>query len=234
MNIVKKPLGLIISAILVAAFLALVLIKEQGKLAIGEKSYDVDLPILVKFAAIKERHEYFTMWIDDVITRGVHDPEERIDKIFEILVRFPGMPENITNAGLSNIEQHEYYTLIKQYSGNPSDIERLFCLLVTIAGYQAIPFEGEADGRVVVRIPKSDKWKYYDLRNKVSNGDVKGIALTEKVKNEVRSIDTYWGKLWNRKYTRGDKNIPSRRIAYEVTKILGAKYIRAMNNERLL
>lgn len=235
MSIVKKPHILLICIVLVAAPFGFALIQDQGEMVIGRTIYDVDLPIFVKFAALKERQEYFNVWINNVITKGILDPEERIDKIFEFLIRFPEMPDNITNAGLLNIEQHEYYTLIKQYSGNPSDIERVFCLLVTIAGYQAIPFEGEADGRVIVRIPESDKWKHYDLRNKVLNGDVKGIALTEKVKDEVRSIDTYLGKLWNGKYTRGDKNVPSRRIAYELRKkILGAKYISAMNNERLI
>jgi len=228
-----------ISCFLVTVLLALVLINIKGNLVIGEKSYVVKLPILVKFVALIERQQYFKVWIEDVIAPGVDDPEEKIDRIFEHLVRFPGLSEDFKKTRpLPNIEQHEYYTLIKQYTDNPSDIERVFCLLVTIAGYQAIPFKGEDDGRIVVRIPnsdpKSEKWKFYDFRNKVSNGEVKGIALTENVKGEVRSIETYWGKLLKGKYTRGDKNVPSRRLAYEVTRILGARFINAMNNERLL
>jgi len=220
---------------LVGIILAAVLITSKGELAIGEKSYVVELPFLVKFVALIERQQYFKVWIEDVIAPGVDDPEERIDRIFRHLVRFPKLSDKVKQKRpLPNIEQHEYHTLIKQYTDNPSDIERVFCLLVTIAGYQAIPFEKENDGRVVVRIPKSDKWKYYHLRKKVPNEKVKGIALTKKVKNEMRSIETYWGKLWNGKYTRGDMNVPSRRLAYEVTRILGAEFISAMNNERLL
>ncbi len=231
--------SLVVFILVLVLIFAFVLKKHRGELAIGGNSYVVELPFLVKFAALIERQQFFKVWIENVIAPGVDDPEERIDRIFEHLVRFPELSEDFKNKRpLPNIEQHEYYTLIKQYTDNPSDIERVFCVLVTIAGYQAIPFEKEDDGRIVVRIPnsdpKSEKWKFYDFSNKVSNGEVKGIALSEKVKKEVRLIETYWGKLWNGKYTRGDKNIPSRRIAYEIAKYFRAKYISAMNNERLL
>ena len=100
------------------------------------------------------------------------------------------MPKSISDKG--NVEQHEYYTLIKQY-GSVSEKVRTFCLLVTAAGYQAVPFRSEADGRVIVRIPATDTWLKYDVKNKKAGKEVEGIELSDEVKNGIRAVDTWIG-----------------------------------------
>ena len=213
------------------------LVQEHGKIQIGRKACYVSLPVFIKLAALKEREEYFKVWVEEIIAPGVRKPEEKIDKIFNLLIRFEGVPQSVQAVGIGDIEQHEYYTLIKQYIGKGSDPVRVFCLLVTASGYQAIPFQSEDDGRVVVRIPTQDKWLYYDLRNKVTGSEVGGIELSEEVKQDIRSMDTWLKKTINRKFTRGDMNLLSRRFLFELQKklpFLRPVYIRAVSNKELV
>lgn len=211
-------------------FVFLFLIKQKSDISIGgrENGVLVSLPILVKLMALKEREECFKVWINEIIARSVHDPEEKIDRIFDFLCRFEGFKNEKFPVG-GNVEQHEYYTLIKQYSANSSDLIRVFCVLVSVAGYQAIPFKGEADGRVIVRIPSSDEWLYYDLKNRTSKDKVEGIHLGEDVKKEMRAMDCF---LRKKGHTRGDKNLLNRRIVIELLK--SSPYVTAVDDNKLI
>lgn len=215
----------------------------SGTVSVGSKLLNYELSYLVKFAALLERQVYFLTWLDQVIASGIEDPEEKIDKIFEWMSKIEEVPASIMDK-FGNVEQHEYYTLIKRY-GNTSEKVRTFCLLVTVAGYQAVPFQGEEDGRVIVRIPASDTWLEYDLENKRSKEDVVGIKLSEKVKKTITAFDSWPKKIYHPKYTRGDLNILPYRILFLFQKVVhriltyvvelrAVTYIAAVTNDKII
>jgi len=148
------------------------------------------LPLLVKLAALRERQVYLQAWLNQRIAPGIQDPQKKTDALFAHISGLENVPKSISDKG--NVEQHEYYTLIKQY-GSVSEKVRTFCLLVTAAGYQAVPFRSEADGRVIVRIPATDTWLKYDVKNKKAGKEVEGIELSDEVKNGIRAVDTWIG-----------------------------------------
>jgi hypothetical protein len=206
----------------------LFLIQGRSEITIDDQPYYPKLPIGIKLIALHERKLYFDAWLDKIIAPNIKAPEKKVDKVFEWVAGFKEL------NGFRNIEQHEYYTLINQY-GHTNHLVRVFCLLVTVAGYQAIPFVGENDGRVIVRIPGTDeKWLKYDLGKKTSGKEVMGIKLSDELKQNIRSIDTTFKKLWNRKYTRGDKNLLLTRIFFEICKWLPTKEDIAVDNEKFL
>lgn len=213
--------------------LFLLLKPDSGNIAVaGKPSLEYRLPLLVKLAALRERQIYFKAWIN----KGINLPEDKIDEIFNYICNLEEIPETLKNK---NVEQHEYYTLIKQY-GNISEKVRTFCLLTTVAGYQAMPFLNEADGRIVVRIPSLDKWLKYNIKNKKKGDEVEGIQLSDKVKNDIRVISGF-KKVWKKEYTRGDINILFYRFTYEIDsflakfKIFGSPYyIDAVSNDSLI
>jgi hypothetical protein len=218
---------------LTAAIAALVLLSDEGEIALGKgkKPVKYQLSLLVKLAALRERQVYLRAWLDQRIAPGLQDPKEKIDALFAHISALENVPKSIKDKG--NVEQHEYYTLIKQY-GSISEKVRTFCLLVTVAGYQAIPFRSEADGRVIVRIPATDTWLQYDVKNKKARKDVAGIELSDEVKNGIRAIDTWIEKVLRRRYTRGDRNILGYRISFEAErKVFGAACISAVTNEKI-
>jgi hypothetical protein len=214
--------------------LTLFLYSDHSTIYIDGKLYSFDLPVAIKLIALQERERYFNVWIDEIIAPGVQAPEEKVNKIFEWIASFKERPEDFRS-----IEQHEYYILINQY-GSTNHLVRVFCLLVTVAGYQAIPFKSEADGRVIVRIPGADeKWLRYDLKNKTSGKEVRDIELSDEVKRDIRAIDTVIKKFWQRRYTRGDKNVLVNRIFFEILKKLkrlglSPEYIAALKNNEML
>lgn len=205
---------------------------HHSRISIDGTPYNFQLSVATKLMALREREKYFSVWIDQIIAPDIQAPEEKLKKIFDWIDNLKEPPK-----GFSNIEQHEYYILINQY-GCTNHRVRVFCVLVTVAGYQAIPFQNEADGRVIVRIPGTDeKWLECDLKNKIPPGkEIRGIELSKKVREDIRAIDTVFKKFWERKYTRGDQNILVNRIVFEVLKLFGLspKYIDALNNNTLL
>lgn len=215
----------------------------SGTVAVGNKLLKYELAYLVKLAALRERQVYFQAWLDQIIASGLQDPEEKIDKIFEWVSGITAVPASLMD-NFGNVEHHEYYTLIKRY-GLTSEKVRTFCLLVTIAGYQAVPFQGEADGRVIVRIPVSDTWLVYDLKNRRLREDVVGVHLSDRVKKAIRAFDSWSKKIYRREYTRGDLNIPANRILYLVQKVIlrivtyvvpfrGVTHVMAVNKDKLI
>ncbi|GEM_PF-6288048 len=212
------------SIILSAVICGLLIWQQDSEMDIGGKNNQIPLPVLVKIMALKEREVYFKWWIDKVVAPDISDPEEKIGKIFEFLCRFEGFKNEKFPVG-GNVEQHEYYTLIKQYSANPSDLVRVFCVMVTIAGYQAVPFVGEENGKVIVRIPSSDKWFCYDLKNKTSKDKVQ---LEEEVKEKIRKMSSFFARNG---HTRGEKNLFGRRIMIE---LMRSPYVRAVDNHDLI
>jgi len=219
--------------ILTAAIAALVVFSDEGEIALGKRKEPIkhQLSLLVKLAALRERQVYLQAWLNQRIAPGIQDPEKKIDALFAHISALEKVPKGINDRG--NVEQHEYYTLIKQY-GSVSEKVRTFCLLVTVAGYQAVPFQSEADGRVVVRIPATDTWLNYDVKNKKTGKEVEGIELSDEVKNGIRAIGTWIEKVLRRQYTRGDRNILGYRISFEVERLLfGAACISAVTNEKI-
>jgi len=195
---------------------------STGEIAVGSKSGDYKLSFLAKLAALRERQVYFQTWHDKIIAPDVSDPQVKVNKIFRWIADFPNVPQKIKTR---NLEQHEYYTLIKQY-GCVSEKVRAFCILLTIAGYQAIPFNGENDGRVIVRNPSAkqngaSKWFKYHFKTKKMGDDVQGINLSKKVQEYLESVDTFLKTAWYMAYTRGEKNIPSYRVLCKIQQILG-------------
>lgn len=212
----------------------LFLIPGRSEINIDGRSYYFNLPIAIKLIALQERKIYFDAWLDKIIAPNIKAPEKKVDKIFEWVAGFKERKDS------HNIEQHEYYTLINQY-GDTHQLVRVFCLLVTVAGYQAFPFLGEDDGRVIVRIPGTDeKWLKYNLGKKTSGKKLTDIKLSDKLKRNIRSIDTTFKKLCNKKYTRGDKNLLLTRIFFEIFNWLPIKdtkdniEIKAIDNDKYI
>ncbi len=219
-RVVKTFLS-IVGAVILIVTLILFLLSSAGEIAVGRKSVAFDLSYLVKLAALRERQVYFLTWYDKIIAPDVSDPQVKLNRIFRWIAEFSDVPQAVE---AHNVEQHEYYTLIKQY-GNVSEKVRVFCLILTIAGYQAIPFNGEADGRVIVRIPSveksgASKWFKYNFKTKRVGDQVRGINLSENVQNYLESVDTLAEKLLRPAYTRGEKNIPSHRVLCKLQLIL--------------
>ena len=242
LQFIAKAFFLIITC-LVLILMLLYVPTTSGTVAVGSKRVKYELSYLVKIAALRERQVYFQAWLDQIIASGIQDPEEKINKIFDWVSGITAVPASLMD-NFGNVEQHEYYTLIKRY-GLTSEKVRTFCLLVTVAGYQAVPFQGEPDGRVIVRIPVSDTWLEYDLKNQRLKEDVVGVHLSDKVKKAITAFDSWSKKIYRREYTRGDLNIPTNRILYLFQKVIlrivtyvvafrGVTYVVAVNNDKLI
>lgn len=192
-------------------------VTREGKIAVGGQSFKYPLSALVQLAALRERQVYFQTWLDQIIGPGIQDPEEKINLVFRYVSELDDVPKGVGKK--ANVEQHEYYTLVKQY-GTTSEKIRTFCLLLTVAGYQAVPFQSEADGRVIVRIPATDTWLKYDLKNGRAKKEVEGAELSDEVKYGIRATDNGFKKLWHKKYTRGDLSIVTYRALFEAQKVV--------------
>lgn len=211
---------------------AMLLPLSKDRISVGNAQFSSPLSWLVKLTSLRARQIYFLTWYREIVAPTVEDPEAKIDATFRWIAEFDDVPTRLKDPN-RNVEQHEYYTLIKQY-GTTSEKVRTFCVLLTIAGHQAVPFDGEADGRVVVRVAGAEKWLAYDLRNKRAKTAVHGIALSREVKDHLKDVRGLFGKLRRGEYTRGEMNVLAYRVLFEIQKLLGGvTLIDNVSNERV-
>jgi len=190
----------------------------ESKVAIDKKVYIVKLPVLVKFVALVEREYYYKAWLNNIIAPGINDPKEKIKKVFEYVQNLKSQ-DVITQLGMPNVEQHDYYALIKQY-GTPSEKSRVFCNLMVVAGYQASETI-EWSGLVIVKAP--GEFLYFDFKK--AGGPLNKQEISERINKKDKELcESELGK----RYLWGDLNIPMRAFTFYLRKnILRQKLERA-------
>jgi len=225
-----------VSKILIASFfilfvLFLIFKKDEGNIAVVTKAKNynvkVKLPYLIKFAALREREEYYKTWIDKIIAPDVNNDEERIGLIFNWINELPS--EEIIDK-IGNVNQHEYYLLIKQY-GYTYEKVGVFCNLMAVAGYPASSIYGFEEGKVIVRIPKPEKFLYFNFITGTTNPEeiLKQYPQDkEKCEIELRKLSNPINKLIRRKYLWGDLSLSGHRFFYYLQKPLKPEHIKAL------
>jgi len=189
----------------------------EDKIAVDKKVYVIKLPVLVKFAALVEREHYYKCWLEKIIAPGVNDPKEKIKKVFEYVQNLKPQ-EIITQVGMPNVEQHDYYTLIKQY-GTPSEKSRVFCNLMAVAGFKASETI-EWSGLVIVKAPGG--FLYFDFKK--AGGSLNQEEISGLSKEDRQFCESELGK----RYLWADLNIPARALMFYFRKnILRQKLERA-------
>ena len=187
---------LLSSLLIISLFIVfpLYFLRDKGEISIVNKdreeihSAETNLPYLIKFAAVIERQHYYKTWVNQIIDPEYTNDEDRINKIFEWVNSIKTQPV----VELGNVDQHRYYTLIKQY-GELSEKLEVFCNLMASVGYQASKIYESNQGEVIVRIPEEEKFLYFDIKYKredpeISDADKK--ICEEKLKN----LSTILGK----------------------------------------
>lgn len=227
--IIKK-----VSIILITFFiivLMLFILKDEGTITLATKAKNynvkVKLPYLIKFAALIEREEYYKVWIDKIIAPGVNNDEERIKLIFNWVNELPS--EEIIDK-IGNVNQHEYYLLIKQY-GYTYEKVGLFCNLMAVAGYPASSIYGFEEGKVIVRIPKPEKFLYFNFITGKTNPEeiLKQYPQDKQMcEIELRKLSNPINKLIKKKYLWGDLNLSGYRFFYYLQKPLHPEHIKAL------
>jgi len=238
----RKLLAVIsVSVFIISIVLSLFLIlkKDEENISVDNDSYKVNLPLLIKFAALIEREESYRTWVDEIMSKGITDDEDRINKIFDWINNFPDLSQvqalykNFPKEYVfKNINQHEYYVLIKQYGPLYERIEN-FCNLITVAGYQASKIYGGGTGKVIVRIPNTnpekEKFLYFDLETGGKNPVGISDSDKEESKRELRRLDNFAKKFMARKYLWADLNVSRYVSIYYLQKLIGSKIDRKEN-----
>jgi len=221
----------VILTVFLLIFFILSIFKDEGGIVVvtTDKIYraKVELPYLIKFAAIIEREGYYRTWVNEIIAPKANNDEERIEHIFNWIKGLPS--EEIINK-LGDVNQHEYYVLVKQY-GHIYEKLGVFCNLMAIAGYPASSIYGHEQGKVIVRIPKPEKFLYFDFISGKRNP--KEILKRypqdkEKCEIELRKLSSPINKLIRRKYLWGDLSLSRYRFFYYFQKPLKPEHIKAL------
>lgn len=226
-SIAKKTFNLlcILSFAIVLALVVLIINKDKGQIIQAE--YNFRSSYLTKFAALVERETYYKTWIDKIIAPGITDDKEKIEKIFEWVRAFPALKDVQEKFrgefNFINTEQHEYYTLIKQY-GDLNDKGRVFCNLMVIAGYPASQIYKDGLGKVIIRIGPR-KFLYFDLADGERNPDkiFKSDEDRKKCEDELEQSSNIRKKIINNKYLWADLNVGRYTFVYYLQKMLSQK-----------